>query len=195
MAALLRHLAAAAAQQPLMHDWEWGLLFGFLGSLLSSASKLMIRKSWLLLAAVDAEAEAEAEPPPPDHHHRTTSSSRTRNWRLLPRVMAAALALRWSGLLSLSVLGPVLDVLALSRATPSLLAPFSGLSLAWIVLCSEPLIGERPSPPEVLASGLVGLGVVLTSACGDRTNPGNHETLEDLVRARPFVCWLVGLIV
>jgi len=133
-------------------SWEYGVLFGFLGSIVASASKLAIRKSWLLLQT-------------------TTDEYRV------------ALALRWCGLLALSVVGPVLDLLALSHANPSLLAPFAGLSLAWVVLFSQWITGERVEAHQVRASALVGVGLLLTTACGDHVNPNEHATVDDLVRS------------
>ena len=89
--------------------------------------------------------------------------------------------MRWAGILGMSALNPIFDVLALSNANPSLLAPFSGLALAWIILLSEQLIGEPPQRIQVCASGLIGFGLILAMVFGDHTNNEN-ATLEEVVR-------------
>jgi len=141
-------------------SWQIGVFFGFITSCIAAISKLAIRKSWLMV--------------------QQESKSRT---AVSPRTRVASKSMRWAGILGLSALNPIFDLLAMSYANPSLLAPFSGLALAWIVLLSEQLLGEPPHRIQVIASALIGLGLALTMAYGDHSNHGD-VTLEDVVRAK-----------
>jgi hypothetical protein len=59
-----------------------------------------------------------------------------------------ARVLRGSGMIGMTLLNPLACVLAMNYASPSILAPFSGLTLVWIVLLSNPIIGEQPTLPH-----------------------------------------------
>jgi len=147
-------------------SWKIGVMFGFLTSCVSAISKLMIRKSWLMM----------------ENNNKTTE------------LLLASRTMRWAGILGMSVFNPVFDLVALSNANPSLLAPFSGLALAWIILLSEQLIGEPPQRIQVCASGLIGVGLVLSMLFGDHTN-NEDITLEDVVcsNLRGLLCCLLGM--
>jgi len=109
-------------------------------------------------------------------------------------VQRASRRLRWTGLFCLVLLQPVSDVLAIMHASPALLAPFSGLSLAWIMLFSKQITGEPPRRMQIVGSALIGVGLVLVVAFGDRTN-NEGVTLNDVVRyilASTLTCWLDG---
>ena len=67
----------------------------------------------------------------------------------------------------------------MNYASPSILAPFSGLTLVWIVLFSESMIGEKPSRYQVLAASLIIFGEVLVAIFGDHTND-EGMTVEDV---------------
>ena len=88
--------------------------------------------------------------------------------------------LRSAGMFGMSVLNPLCGVFAMNYASPSILAPFSGLTLVWIILFSFPLIGEKPAPRQVVAAALIVLGEVVVAIFGDHTNDGGH-TVEDVV--------------
>ena len=140
-------------------SWQIGVFFGFITSCIAAISKLAIRKSWLMVQ---------------QENKRTAVS---------PRTLVASKSMRWAGILGMSALNPIFDLLAMSYANPSLLAPFSGLALAWIVLLSEQLLGEPPHRIQVIASALIGLGLALTMAYGDHSNH-DDVTLEDVVRSK-----------
>jgi len=142
---------------PASKSWQIGVFFGFLTSCVAALSKLTIRKSWLMI------------------ENLPESSAIISQQQLL-----ASKTMRWAGILGMSVLNPVFDLLAMNYANPSLLSSFSGLALAWIVLLSGQLIGEPPQRIQVLASGLIGLGLILTMAFGDHTD-NDDVTLEDVV--------------
>lgn len=67
----------------------------------------------------------------------------------------------------------------MNYASPSILAPFSGLTLVWIVLFSESMIGEKPSRYQVLAAYLIIFGEVLVAIFGDHTND-EGMTVQDV---------------
>ena len=91
-----------------------------------------------------------------------------------------ALGLRAAGMFGMSVLNPLCCVFAMNYASPSILAPFSGLTLVWIILFSFPMIGEQPAPRQVLAAALIVLGEVIVAVFGDHTNDEGHS-VEDVV--------------
>jgi hypothetical protein len=84
-----------------------------------------------------------------------------------------AVALRCSGMIGMTILNPLFCVLAMNYASPSILAPFSGLTLVWIVLFSETLIGEKPSRTQIIAASSIVLGEVVVAVWGDHTNDEN----------------------
>lgn len=90
------------------------------------------------------------------------------------------LCLRMGGMIGMTFLNPLCCVLAMNYASPSILAPFSGLTLVWIVLFSFPLLGEQPAPRQVVASSLIVLGEVVVALFGDHTND-DDVTLDVLV--------------
>jgi drug/metabolite transporter (DMT)-like permease len=84
-------------------------------------------------------------------------------------------------MIGMTFLNPLCCVVAMNYASPSILAPFSGLTLVWIVLFAEMMIGERPRRTQVGAAGLIVLGEVVISVFGDHSNDEN-STLDDVVR-------------
>jgi hypothetical protein len=238
-------------------DWSKGISLSILASIIGGASKLAIRKSWLmeeeqrrylqdsLLPVPDADEEdgaiSEQETDPlhqsrhslapqneeeqdnpqsdtsivrveqplqvdvEDSHDEETPSLRSRRtvsrstsgdddvasvsdgshddenvscWRgskLLAR------CLRGSGMIGMTLLNPLACVLAMNYASPSILAPFSGLTLVWIVLLSNPVIGEQPTAPQIMAACLIIFGEVIVAVFGDHTND-EGVTVEDVVR-------------
>lgn len=90
-----------------------------------------------------------------------------------------AITLRYSGMIGMTILNPLFCVLAMNYASPSILAPFSGLTLVWIVLFSETLIGEKPSRKQIIAASLIVLGEVVVAVWGDHTNDEN-VTLDNV---------------
>jgi len=214
-------------------DWGKGIALSVAASIVGAASKLAIRKSWLL----EHQAEQEetlmipTEEPLPDdtlvpvdvccgldtctphqrrghllteetdpledfeeddYEHEEDGQSlsesgsailvygpETRRVRFSP-VSWLAWGLRASGMLGMSVLNPLCCVFAMNYASPSILAPFSGLTLVWIVLLSSPLIGEQPSTRQIVAAALIVLGEVVVAVFGDHTND-EDVTVHDVV--------------
>jgi hypothetical protein len=90
-----------------------------------------------------------------------------------------ALGLRYSGMFGMTFLNPLFCVLAMNYASPSILAPFSGLTLVWIILFSEQIISERPEKKQIIAAALIIVGQIVVGVFGDHTND-DDITLEDV---------------
>lgn len=205
-------------------DWARGIGYSIAASLIGGASKLAIRKSWLIersaetlhnevasttkvgkmgdasssptvdhacsgsvqlcmMAITDNNTKASKENEHPSDyvmHHSVSSdsvdtesvTSRSANAHIIEtkRTHQIALGLRLSGMVGMTFLNPLLCILAMNYASPSILAPFSGLTLVWIILFAEVIIGERPNRIQVLAVFLIILGEVILAIWGDHTN-------------------------
>lgn len=81
----------------------------------------------------------------------------------------------------MSFLNPLCCVLAMKYANPSILAPFSGLTLVWVVLFSGVVVNEYPGRSQQIACCLIVLGEILVAMFGDHTN-GEDATVDDVVR-------------
>lgn len=82
--------------------------------------------------------------------------------------------------IGMTFLNPLCCILAMKYANPSVLAPFSGLTLVWVVLFSSHVVGERPGSSQKVACALIVLGEVLVAIFGDHTN-GEEKSVEDVV--------------
>ena len=104
--------------------------------------------------------------------------------------------LRLCGMFGMTFVNPTLCVLAMNYASPSILAPFSGLTLVWVIVLSHPLIGESPTMSQKVASTLIVLGEVMVATFGDHTND-QHTTIANVeasYRELPFVLYFVFLL-
>jgi EamA-like transporter family len=182
--------------------WIKGITFSVLASIIGGASKLAIRKSWLIEANATQYllAETTADEEETDRREEMGSQQELAPYlQLSPNpsydgddvideairhrskgAKRVAYSLRLMGMIGMTFLNPLCCVIAMNYASPSILAPFSGLTLVWIVLFSETLIGEIPRRPQVVAAGLVVIGEVVVAAFGDHKNDENVN-LEQLV--------------
>lgn len=78
--------------------------------------------------------------------------------------------LRFAGMIGMSFINPACSLVAMNYASPSILAPFSGLTLVWVIVLSKPLLGEQPSCAQRTASALIVWGEVMVAVFGDHTN-------------------------
>ena len=163
-------------------DWAKGIGLSVLASIIGGASKLAIRKSWLMQDSNVDDLDIASERrllclggPCSSSNDGNIAESRRRN--------LSARCLRYSGMVGMSVLNPICCVLAMNYASPSILAPFSGLTLVWVILFSYPVVGEEPSRSQILAACLILAGEVVVAAFGDHTND-EGVTVEDVVRLR-----------
>jgi drug/metabolite transporter (DMT)-like permease len=162
---------ASASSSVSLEDWIKGIGLSILASIIGGASKLAIRKSWLLEQQShdhvlhdhfnNDDNETPPSPPPP-----------------MPSP-ALEKCLRFTGMIGMTVFNPLCCVLAMNYASPSILAPFSGLTLVWIVLFSHTVIGEQPTKMQVVAATLIVLGEVVVASFGDHTNDGG-VTVHDV---------------
>jgi len=96
----------------------------------------------------------------------------------------------------MTTLNPLCCVMSLVYASPSILAPFSGLTLVFIVACSHKTIGEKPSALQVMAAGLIVIGQVVVALFGDHTNIG-PLLIDDVVQAYSepeFITYCIGML-
>jgi hypothetical protein len=128
-------------------DWAKGIGFSILASIVGGASKLAIRKSWLMIEQFPATSSEEA-----NHFEQPCDESQQKYQR---KVHILATALRTMGMIGMTFINPLFCILAMQYASPSILAPFSGLTLVWIILFSEMLIGEKPLPKQMAAAALI----------------------------------------
>ena len=178
--------AAAAAVGTTTKDsssvWLIGVVLCGISSFGTGLSKLAIRKSWLLEYQLQDKHRG-----PGDHDQGNSNSNGTpKN----PSVMAAAARLRYAALFFMTFLNPALDIGAMAFCSPSILAPFSGVSLAWVVLLSNRLVGEQPERPRVVGACLIMLGEVFVAIFGDHSghNANANVTLQDVVSGIHVAC-------
>jgi hypothetical protein len=190
-------------------DWIKGISFSVAASIIGGASKLAIRKSWLLeeveeervlrgnSGALDDENDDDhnnyqqqqgpvAVVNQNHHHHPTGSTTTTDRRRPHFRTTFWSLVWRSTGMFGMTILNPLCSVIAMNYASPSITAPFSGLTLVWIVLFSDCLIGEKPSMVQMVAAALIVLGETIVAVWGDHTSD-NGVTLDDVVREKMAV--------
>ncbi len=169
-------------------DWGKGITLSIVASLIGGASKLAIRKSWLMEECDDRiqrdyegssqdfsshpilPLESSADFPSPESHRGMSPDDRIR-----ARRRCIALFLRYSGMVGMSILNPTCGVLAMQYASPSILAPFSGLTLVWVFLFSGIVVGEKPSTAQKTASMLIIVGEVIVAVFGDHRNDVDIE--------------------
>lgn len=171
-------------------EWIKGISLSILASMFGGASKLALRKSFLIeqeLASALKGAKNQEEVGPDDHASARRKAMRTRR---------IAAGLRLAGMFGMTVLNPLCGVWAIVYASPSIVAPFAGITLVWIVLFSEMLIGERPSYRQVFAAFLIVAGEVVIAVFGDHTND-EDVTLADLEQSyrEPTFRIFIGVMV
>jgi drug/metabolite transporter (DMT)-like permease len=183
--------------------WIKGIALSVLASIIGGASKLAIRRSWLIEASASRNDALLAESRDPQSQDLEISyesmSDEEDNTSLeayeCKRIKRIAKSLRLCGLVGMTFLNPLCCVLAMNYASPSILAPFSGLTLVWIILLSGPVIHEAPSYQQFFAAILVIAGEGFVGAFGDHKNDDNVtlEELRDSYRNPWFISFLILL--
>ena len=206
-------------------DWAKGIFLSIIASIIGGASKLSIRKSWLI--------QAEQVNQYHQHEEEEQGSMSTSNDNLLsndnttveqPDLVTPPLAtadatdhdeqrqrqqrqrrpspvwfyfLRGCGMFGMSVLNPICCVLAMNYASPSILAPFSGLTLVWVILFSPLVNNEQPSSRQILACCFIIAGEVIVAIFGDHTNDEGISVAEVVLSYKKpaFIIYFVGLII
>lgn len=100
--------------------------------------------------------------------------------QMVLRKLYQAYFLRGMGTLGMTTLNPLATVIAMNYASPSILAPFSGLTLVWIIMFSPLVVDETPTLRQVIACAFILLGEVVVAAFGDHKNDIG-VTVEDVV--------------
>lgn len=219
---MLESLLSADSVSVSGSDWAIGISLSVLASIVGAASKLAIRKSWLLqkaiLSTIAAEAGDAARTDERLEENRPTESSIVREedasrnermsadrWeRRLQNFTTTSLweransihlwpayALRFGGMMGMSIFNPLCGVIAMNYASPSILAPFSGLTLVWIIVLSDSLIQEPASRQQIAAATLIVTGEIIVSIFGDHTND-KGITIDDVVRTRKLK--IIGML-
>ena len=120
----------------------------------------------------------ERAPPPLSSPDEVLALSMT-EMKTKHNIKTLSLLLRLAGMFGMTFLNPLFCVLAMNYASPSILAPFSGLTLVWIVLFSEAFIGEKPTRRQIIAACWIVTGEVMVAVFGDHTNDEEME-LDDV---------------
>ncbi|GMH74050.1 hypothetical protein TrST_g7583 [Triparma strigata] len=150
--------------------WMIGVLLSVFASWVGAASKLVIRKSWKLIEGVEE-----------------THLS-------YPGLFARSRFLHSLGLLGMTVLNPACGIGAMKFANPSLLAPFSGLTLVWVVLFSKATTGEEPTSVQIIAATTIVLGEIIVTIFGDHSNEDelSLDRFNDIYRSPKMVGYFIG---
>jgi hypothetical protein len=86
--------------------------------------------------------------------------------------------LRVAGMIGMTTLNPLCSVIAMNYASPSILAPFAGLTLVWIIICAGPVLDEHPTWIQLGAVSLIIIGETIVAVFGDHTNSLNLTTRQ-----------------
>jgi drug/metabolite transporter (DMT)-like permease len=162
-------------------DWYFGIGLSVLASIFGASSKLAIRKSWLIQKRYEIELDGFQIN---KNENRSSVELASNTETLLPeryrdRIWRAYLLRCW-GMFGMSIMNPICSVLAMNFASPSILAPFSGLTLVWVIVFSGVAVGENPSTSEIGAASLIVMGEVIVAIFGDHTND-KHTTVDEVV--------------
>jgi drug/metabolite transporter (DMT)-like permease len=181
----------------LTSHWTRGIVLSIMATIIGGASKLAIRKSWILELSLEGQESSSLftlENEEGETGNRESGSQGSDEIMHLT-VKRKALFFRFLGMIGMTVLNPLCGVLAMSYASPSITAPFSGLTLVWIVIFSEAVVGEKPSKSQIFAAGLILLGEVITALFGDHTND-KRTNIENVVMSYKeplFLSFLIGI--
>mmetsp|Transcript_28007 Transcript_28007/g.41354 ORF Transcript_28007/g.41354 Transcript_28007/m.41354 type:complete len:335 (-) Transcript_28007:108-1112(-) len=170
-------------------DWTKGIFLSVLATIIGGASKLAIRKSWLMEQSSERYGIVKCHDTSCELRELESQSNNRESTKCI------ALVLRLSGMFGMTFLNPFCGVLAMNYASPSITAPFSGLTLVWIIMFSKTFTGEQPSNGQIFASSLIVLGEVVVAVFGDHTND-EGTTLADLeasYREPAFISFFVAM--
>lgn len=187
--------------------WIISIVLGFVSSFGTGLSKLAIRKSWTMVEHLEEDDDISSSDQPTTRERklssndydinnddafqdeylrggqRHTSNEEDDNEQQAianATLRRRAITIRTYALLQMTVINPVLDIVAMYFCSPSIFAPFSGVALAWVVLLSAPLLNEYPEPIRIFGACLIVGGQVLLACFGDHTTD-DDMTLQELV--------------
>jgi uncharacterized membrane protein len=131
-------------------DWLKAIGLAVLASIIGAASKLAIRKSFHGEGGVSQQT-------------MTNKKSTLYYW------------MRVGGMFGMMIVNPLCGVCALLYASPSLVVPFSGLDLVWIVLGASHFVGEDPTKAQLIGVGAIVVGEIIVAITGDHSNHNGTE--------------------
>lgn len=193
------------------NDWIWGITFSVLASIIGSASKLAMRKSWIIHGQLQSRQSGGSSVfLPEDLSVAKSESSELSTFEILQSALSTeddgspqlckiskARAVSWflylCGMIGMSFLNPLCCVIAMQYANPSILAPFSGLSLVWVILLSGMVVGEHPTRSQKVACVLIVVGEVLVGLFGDHTN-ASSMTVDEVIASYVDPAFIVFMI-
>jgi hypothetical protein len=129
--------------------------------------------------------------PTRDHDARDGLIVHTTNEQ--PKSLVLPLALRTAGMIGMTTIHPICSVIAMNYASPSILAPFAGLTLVWVIILSGPLLQEQPTRMQICAVALIISGESLVAIFGDHTNT-NQMTPKQVVSFASSVQYFFRLL-
>jgi drug/metabolite transporter (DMT)-like permease len=170
-------------------DWVWGVTFSVLASIIGGTSKLAIRKSWIIhgrhqqhhsgcsSVVFPSESSDSSEFSMVEVLETAFSTEDDGSPKLctFSRAKAVSWFLYLFGMVGMSFLNPLCCVLAMQYANPSILAPFAGLTLVWVIMLSGVVLGEHPRRTQKVACALIVSGEVLVALFGDHKNSSNMD--------------------
>ena len=192
-------------------DWIWGITYSVLASIIGGASKLAIRKSWIIHGKLQPSGCSSVVLPPDldiaDSESRelstieimesafSTEDDGSPKLCRISKAKAVSWFLYFCGMIGMSFLNPLCCVLAMQYANPSILAPFSGLTLVWVILFSGVVVGEHPQRSQKVACALIVFGEVLVALFGDHTNASNMD-VDDVIASYldpAFITFMIAM--
>lgn len=177
-------------------DWVKGITLSILATVFGAASKLSIRKSWLIEARLEDSNDEQGDDEFPTILEVPDARLPEDVERENKVIRRRALCFRYAGMFGMTFLNPLCGVLAMNYASPSITAPFSGMTLVWVVLFAKPLIGEAPTWSQIAGASLIVIGEVIVAIFGDHTNDeaATLQVLEESYREPAFLSYCVGVL-
>lgn len=144
---------------------------------------LLVEDGFVTPETSDEATSSEAEDNYYDKNYyeptQSTISTSTSFRRQQRKVELHPCSLRALGVVGMTTLVPIFNILALHFASPSILMCFgSGLSLVFTVLFSQQTIGEQPSKKQIIGSVLIVIGVFTVAIFGDHTNEPEMDLFD-----------------
>jgi len=95
------------------------------------------------------------------------------------------------------VINPIMDILSLAFASPTLLTPLAGTTLVWNVILAHFILKEQLTIYAVAGSGIALVGCVLVGVFGPKEDPTfkNYDEIMDLWNKKTFHVYAFCLLV
>mmetsp|Transcript_9036 Transcript_9036/g.18257 ORF Transcript_9036/g.18257 Transcript_9036/m.18257 type:complete len:380 (-) Transcript_9036:29-1168(-) len=156
--------------------WIFGIILSVMGSFIGAFSKLLIRKSWKLL--------------PPKTESPLSAENKEANEILVKKSKLYHLI----GMVGMGIINPACGVVAMAFASPALLAPFSGLTLVWVIIFSKQMTGDLPNCTQVLAATMIVIGEVVVTLAGDhgQEEPLSIDKFNDIYRDSDMIMYMLS---